>query len=206
MFDWKSLPLLTGVFLAAIIAVFLYQLAIDPNLVAWFQLYGPDIARGQWWRILSHTITHQSPIHALFNAMVIFQVGSFLERGIGTGRLALLSLVGAVWAAAAVLLFDFGSAAIGASGVGLAWIGVEFVLGDRAHKKALLPSLVVIALISLMPGIALEAHLGGFLSGLALAAALRRGKTAFSVTAVALLAVGAGLCVWAVSVGGVRLG
>lgn len=195
----------TYALIAAIVGVFLYQLAVDPNLVVWLQIYGADVAAGQWWRLLSHAITHQHPLHAFFNLTVIYQVGSFLEPGIGSWRLAVISVVGAICASAFVLLFNFEAAAIGASGMALAWIAAEFVLGSREHRRALVPSLVLIAVISAMPRISWEAHLGGFLSGLAMAWGLRRGRSTFAAVSGACLVAGLGLSAWAVSVGGLRL-
>lgn len=196
---------LTYALIAAIVGVFLYQFAVDPNLVVWLQIYGPDVAAGQWWRLWSHAVTHQHPLHAFFNLTVIYQVGLFLEGGIGSLRLAVITVVSAVCASAFVLMLNFEAAAIGASGVGLAWIAAEFVLGSREHRRALVPSLALIAVLSFMPRIAWEAHLGGFVSGLAMAWALRRGDKAFALASAGCLVAGLALSAWAVSIGGVRL-
>ena len=49
-------------------------------------IYGPAVANGDWWRIVTGGFLHAGLIHIGFNMYVLFILGSLLEPGIGTPR------------------------------------------------------------------------------------------------------------------------
>ena len=49
-------------------------------------LSGPDVANGDWWRVITGGFLHAGFLHLLLNMYVLYVAGSILEPGIGTPR------------------------------------------------------------------------------------------------------------------------
>lgn len=184
------------------VALFLLDAVLKPGqllgdglgpIFQWIALYGPLVQDGQYWRVLTCVFSHGGPIHLFFNMYVAYSLGLPLERGIGSGRFLLVSLVAALGSSAFALLFNFEIVTVGASGMILGWGGAMFVTAGRELRKSLLIWLVQIAVISLLPGISWAGHLGGFLFGVPMGLALRGGPRVFSRAAPLLLAIALGV-------------
>jgi membrane associated rhomboid family serine protease len=121
--------------------------------------------------------------------MVVYSLGMPLERAIGSGRFLLVSLVTALGSSTFSLLFDFKVPTLGASGMILGWAGAMFVTSTRESRKGLSTWLVQVAIISLLPGVSWAGHLGGFIFGLPMGAALRSGPRVFARAAPLVLAI-----------------
>ena len=161
--------------------VYLADLAQAPHAVfgpigKWGFLYGPYVTAGQWWRVLGDVFVHGGILHIGFNMMVVISIGFVFERAIGSLRMLVISLVGALGASAFALHFNYTVPTIGASGMILAWVGAMLPIANRRFRANLWVWLVEIAVISLLPGVSWAAHLGGFLTGLPCGFALREGK------------------------------
>ena len=150
-------------------------------------LYGPKVAAGEWWRIFGYAIEHGNSLHLIMNMFAAYSLGFGLERLLGTPRFALISLICCVGSAALVLFFGFNLPTIGASGMIVGWAGAVLPLMNQAGRRMLLGNLVVIAVISLIPGVSWQGHLGGFLFGLPCGLSLRLRPRSFSYVAPALL-------------------
>ena len=59
-------------------------------------LYGPLVRAGEWWRPLLFVFEHGGPLHLGFNMYVTFSLGFALERMIGSWRMLLCSIIGAL--------------------------------------------------------------------------------------------------------------
>jgi membrane associated rhomboid family serine protease len=165
--------------------------SLGPALAAGGALDGRLVAAGQWWRLFSWTIVHGGPLHLLFNLSAVWTLGRSLERVLGTLRFGLLSGVGAVGAAAAVLAVNFDQTTIGLSGVILAWAAFTLPVAEPTARRQLWFSLLQVAALSLLPGISWAGHLGGFLAGLPAGLALRAGLRRFD-QALPLIALASG--------------
>src|SRR5262252_6041801 len=53
-------------------------------------LFGPSVARGQWWRLFTSGFLHAGLIHLALNMAVLYMLGPPLERVLG--KLAFLAL------------------------------------------------------------------------------------------------------------------
>ncbi|HEX9530102.1 MAG TPA: rhomboid family intramembrane serine protease, partial [Acidimicrobiales bacterium] len=51
-------------------------------------LYGPAVAAGQWYRLVSSGFVHYSLIHIAFNMLLLYQLGIMLESELGRWRFA----------------------------------------------------------------------------------------------------------------------
>jgi membrane associated rhomboid family serine protease len=139
---------------------------------------------------LTATLVHSGFLHLAFNLLVLLFCGRSIERVLGRAGILILYLVGAYAAAAAQYTFDPASMApmVGASGAISAWLGAFALLFGRNKVKVAHPGLatwlnalwlgaawivlqIMIGLTFETAGlsIAIFAHIGGFLAGLALA-------------------------------------
>lgn len=138
---------------------------------------------------LSATLIHAGPGHLLFNLVTFVFAGALVERALGGWGLAILYVVGAYAAAFGQWLPDPQSSVpmIGASGAISAVVGAYALLYGRGRARAIgpIPAVAVHAAwlaaawigIQLLVGavgfgggrVAIGAHVGGFLAGLALA-------------------------------------
>jgi rhomboid protease GluP len=176
-------PFCTGL-IAVCVGVFLaQQVGVAPEFLAkpnW-ELYGPAVQAGQWWRVLTTVLIHGDALHIFFNMMVVVNLGFAVERLLGTPRMLAVSLVSALGSSAMVLAFAFGQPTLGASGMILGWAGALLPVVNQQGRKSLAWLLVQVAIISLLPWVSWQAHLGGFLAGLACGGLLRFGRERFNL-------------------------
>jgi membrane associated rhomboid family serine protease len=65
----------------------------DPlTLVSWGASLGPRTTNGEWWRLLTSTFVHTSPLHLVVDIAVLLQIGAVLERLVGRLTLAAVYL------------------------------------------------------------------------------------------------------------------
>jgi rhomboid protease GluP len=148
-----------------------------PTLVRMGAMVGEGPGRSDPWRLLSHSFLHASTMHIAGNAMILWILGSFLERLIGPSRLLTLWTLSVLGGGLASLATP-GSAAVmvGASGGGWGLMAAAGVLAlrpaglipddfARSLRRNIGQVLIINLFISLLPGIALAAHLGGGTAG-----------------------------------------
>ena len=97
-------PLFSWAYLGVCILVFLPHAAM-PGPPDHFLLYGPAVAGGEWWRVLTSAVEHISPFHILANGVSIWSFGTALERQIGSVRMLAASVATALTSSAGALGF-----------------------------------------------------------------------------------------------------
>ncbi len=135
----------------------------------------PGVASGRWWQVVTSAFLHTQPWHIGLNMVALWMLGPNLERVLGRARFLALYLVAALAGSAMVMwVSDPDSSSLGASGAifGLFAALALLVWKVRGNFRQVLYVLGINAVISFMPGISWQAHLGGFLGGLAVAAIL----------------------------------
>lgn len=158
------------------VAVYLLQLAQGAPLTAStgsiYQngvLFGPLVADGEWWRLLSAAFLHYGPVHLAMNMLVLYLFGPALESVLGPARFLLLYLIAGLAGSAGALLMSPESATVGASGAIYGLFGAILLLerqGTYVFGGSVLPLLVVnIAITFVVPGISIGGHLGGLAGG-----------------------------------------
>lgn len=196
---------------------------VQPSIVPALSLV-PYVAWDEPWRVVTSAFLHSpsSIFHILFNMFALWQIGPYLEGLLGRLRFLLLYLVSAVGGSAGVILLaaapPAGTSPSVATAVAQGWFtqvvgasGAVFglfaaLLMLNRHLGRTTAGVGVILLINAVigftvPGIAWQAHVGGFVAGLAAAGvltalnkpALRRyalaGLTGVLVLSVALIIV-----------------
>ncbi|MDQ2982734.1 MAG: rhomboid family intramembrane serine protease [Actinomycetota bacterium] len=186
------------------------------NLFTKGLLFGPWVANGEWWRLITSAFLHANLIHIAFNMYFLWFVGTAVEQALGRGRFLLVYVVSGLAGSAGALVWTPNSATVGASGAIFGILGAALIL-ERQRMYVLGGSalgLVVInlALSFLISGISIGGHIGGLIGGGAATLALShfgRGHAAYSRLGVAGIAgvVGIGVAsiavaYWAANSGG----
>jgi membrane associated rhomboid family serine protease len=154
----------------------LLDLGGHPELT--YSLYGPAVAAGEWWRVLTAQVEHHGLFHLVVNGTSILGFAPFIERRIGGIRLAVASLVCALFSAAFALFFSWNSYTAGASGMIIGWLGLGLLIVEPRWRRVLLQWAVFNVIVSLAPGVSWAGHLGGFVGGLGCGALIRGSDTA----------------------------
>ena len=132
-------------------------------------LYGPAVAAGDWWRLITSTFLHSGIFHLGMNMLILWLVGSRLEESMGRSRYLLLYLVGGLAGSTGALLLDPNAVTVGASGSIFGLLGALLVL-ERQGTYVLGGSVLGLVVLNLaitffVPGISVGGHLGGLAGG-----------------------------------------
>ena len=135
-------------------------------------IWGPLVADGEWWRIVSGAFLHASPLHLLMNMFLLYLLSKELEPAVGHVRFGLIYAVSLLGGSLGVLLLAPNDVTLGASGAIFGLMGALVVLQLRAKQNPWnsgLGGLIVINLIITfaVPGISIGGHLGGLIAGAA---------------------------------------
>ncbi len=158
-------------------------------------LFGPFVADGQWYRIITSAFVHAGLIHLIFNMIVLWWLGGALERYAGSLRFSGIYLASVIWGAFGALLFAPDALTVGASG-GIYGLMAALLVLERQQGIALLGSSVGIFLLLnlgitfVIPGISIGGHLGGLVGGFLAAlvlSGLGRGHMAYGRLAPAIM-------------------
>ncbi len=187
------------------VVVFLGQLVSGGEVTLRLMLSGPEVAKGEWWRVLTCDLVHGNLLHIFFNLSAVWTLGRILEAAIGPFRFAITTLVGALGSAFAVLVVNFDQPTLGISGVILAWAGAMLPIATKAGRRQLGMWLVQVLVISLLPNVSWAGHLGGFVFGVPCGWVMRRGPKVFGTLA-PLLVFAAAVLVFLAGTGRLALG
>lgn len=181
-------PVVTMTIIAICVAVFVGQLAM-PRLTDEVA-FAPYLGDSEPWRFLTSAFAHAPGnfLHIGFNMYALWMMGQYLEPMLGRARFAALYLITAFGGSVVYLLLafphtvdelnsrDYGAwetGAVGASGAVFGLFGAFLILQRRLGRSAatMYATIGINAVIGfVVPGIAWQAHLGGFLVGIACAA------------------------------------
>jgi len=150
-------------------------------------LFGPAVADGEWWRLVTAAFLHAGPIHLLFNMLMLWWFGGPLEELLGRGRFLAVYGISILAGSAGALLVRPEDATVGASGAVFGILGAGLILERRGINvfggAALMVVLLNIALSFAIPNISIGGHLGGLAGGALVILALTRfgrGHAAYS--------------------------
>jgi len=188
--------IVTKILVAVNVAVWALMLAqggslSDPGTGKIFEkgvLYGPFVAQGDWWRLLSSAFLHASVSHVALNMVALWFVGGALEHALGRGRYLLIYVVSALAGSAGALLQTPLTPVLGASGAIAGLIGAALVMerqGFLVLGGSTMSTIVINVVFNLAfhNGLSWGGHLGGFVGGALCALVLSRfgrGHAAYS--------------------------
>jgi membrane associated rhomboid family serine protease len=182
------------------VVLYMAQIATGDRLTVEGLLYGPAVAGGEWWRIVTSGFLHGSLMHLAFNMYGLWVLGRPLEEGLGKARFALIYLAGLLGGSLAVLAIDFAQPTLGASGAVLGLAGaMAAVLWARGVPLTQSPLTLILvmnlALPLLVPRISFAGHLGGIAAGFAAGWLLSWLPMRFGRSQSSAVSATAGLCV-----------
>ena len=153
----------------SIIVVYAAQFVLGDILLINFALFAPNVAMGQWWLLITAGFLHGSIIHLLFNAYILWVIGSQLENIVGSFKFTIIYFFSLIGGSLASYLFSpFGSYSVGASGAIFGIMGAMLIVG-RKHNLDIsqITTLVAINVVLgfVFSGIDWRAHLGGLAAG-----------------------------------------
>lgn len=158
------------------VAVYLLQVvqadglrAASGQIFVDFSLYGPAVADGEWWRLLTAAFLHANPIHILFNMLMLWWFGRALEGLLGRGRFLGLYLVSALAGSAGALLLSPEAHTLGASGAVFGILGAGLVL-ERRNIPVFGGAALGIVLLNVIftfaiSNVSIGGHFGGLVGG-----------------------------------------
>jgi membrane associated rhomboid family serine protease len=133
-------------------------------------LYGPLVADGEWWRIITGGFLHAGILHIAFNMYFLYFLGTILEPMIGRLRFALIYVVALVGGSFGALLLSPNTPTVGASGAVFGLMGAAIIAmrarGIDPWQSGLGVTLLLnLGITFLIPGIAIGGHIGGLIAG-----------------------------------------
>lgn len=199
-------PFVTQALIAINVGVYLLELLLGGEfngtgnrIYAEGALFGPLVADGEWWRLITSAFLHYGLIHLGLNMLVLWIIGPPLEEFFGHGRYLLVYLVSGLAGAAGALVWTPNAVTVGASGAIWGIMGAALILEWRKiyvfGGQALGLVVFNLAITFLIPGISIGGHVGGLIGGAACALtflALRRqlALATLAVAGIGVLAVG----------------
>jgi membrane associated rhomboid family serine protease len=132
-------------------------------------LFGPDVANGDWWRLITSAFLHASLLHIAFNMYFLWFVGAPVEAALGRGRFILIYLISGLAGSAGALVDTPDQPTVGASGALFGILGAALVL-ERQRDYVLGGSALALIVINLilsfaLANISIGGHIGGLIGG-----------------------------------------
>jgi membrane associated rhomboid family serine protease len=172
--DAPATFVLVGICVAAFVAEILTggsvgELGGDSLSLDW-GLFGPAVAGGEPYRIVTYSFLHAGLLHLAFNMFALYILGTLLEPAIGTRRFLGVYVVSVLGGALGALLLDPNELTVGASGGIFGLMAAAFLVArDRGldHLASQIGFFVLFNLIITfsIPGISVGGHLGGLVGG-----------------------------------------
>jgi membrane associated rhomboid family serine protease len=174
----SSDPQLTYAIIAINVVIFIAQIATGAGgfdatsgrIYREGALFGPLVATGDWWRIVTSGFLHAGLLHIAFNMYFVYFLGTMLEPAIGKLRFGVLYLVSLLGGSLGALLLSFNSPTVGASGAAFGLLAGGIILmrsrGINPMESGLVMLLVLnLGITFLLPNISVGGHLGGVITG-----------------------------------------
>jgi membrane associated rhomboid family serine protease len=167
-------PVITYILIAINVLAFIAQTASRQVEVA-FTMWTPAVVHGELYRLLTSAFLHNGIAHIGFNMFALFVVGPPLEIWLGRLRYTSLYLLSALGGSVLVYLFSpIDVPTEGASGAIFGLFAATFVVAKKVNVdvKWVVAMIVINLVITFsVPSISWQGHLGGLITGGAIAAA-----------------------------------
>jgi membrane associated rhomboid family serine protease len=168
--------IVTKALIAVNVFVFLAQVVQSGSLTDPFgelfirgALYGPAVADGDWYRLVSCAFLHGSVLHILFNMLMLWWFGRPLEHMLGRARFLSIYFISILAGSAGALLLTPDKPTIGASGAVFGILGAGLVL-ERHNINVFGGSALIVVVLNLalsftLNSVSIGGHVGGLVGG-----------------------------------------
>jgi len=146
-------------------------------------LFGPLVADGEWWRLITGGFLHSGLIHLGFNMYLLWMLGNMMEPELGQVRFGLLYLVALLAGSAGALLVEPNAVTVGASGAVFGLMAAAFLelrsRGFDPMASGIGPLILLNLAITFIPGfnISIGGHIGGLIGGAVATLVLHQTRT-----------------------------
>ena len=196
-------PTLTTILVGFNVAVWFVSTLGGTRILADYGLWGPIVADGEWYRIITSGFLHDGIFHLGFNCFALWIMGRSLEQFLGRLRFVALYFVSLLGGSVGVLLLEPSALAVGASGAIFGMFGamaiVQRSIGMSVWASGLGPILAFnLFLTFAVSRISVGGHVGGLVAGGFVGliyVSLKRARTPDSAAVGAAVAFGALLAV-----------
>ena len=135
-----------------------------------FSLFGPAVANGEWYRLVTAGFLHAGLLHILFNMVALYFLGSLLEPGIGTPRFLAVYFVSLLAGSFGALLITPDTHTVGASGAVFGLMSAAFIVARHRGVEQLAGQIGFYIIINIfftigVSGISIGGHFGGLIAG-----------------------------------------
>jgi membrane associated rhomboid family serine protease len=156
--------------------------APSATFLAKWGLFGPAVANGDWWRLITAAFLHANLLHIGLNMLALVWLGAPVERYLGHLQYLGLYLVAGLAGSAGALIATPTGLTVGASGAIFGILGalliIEYQATGNIAGQAFTLILINLAFSFTVSGISVGGHIGGLIGGIAAALALTRfGRT-----------------------------
>lgn len=177
---WKIAPVasvLIGLNLFAFVAQIAsgYPVGLFPQSIqGWVSehgvFFGPLIAHGEYWRVITAGFLHLGIVHIAFNMYLLFVLGRMLEPAIGSLRFGVTYAAALIAGSFGAMILDPGTPSAGASGAIFGLMGLAFVVAKTRGIDGAVGQIGGLILLNLLltfgySGISKGAHVGGLVAG-----------------------------------------
>jgi membrane associated rhomboid family serine protease len=133
-------------------------------------LYGPWVAGGGWWRLVTSMFLHENLLHIGFNMLALYFIGTPVEQYLGRVRYLGLYFGSGLAGAAGALLQSPQTPVLGASGAIFGILGamliIEWQATGRLAGNAMTWIVINLAISFTVPNISWGGHVGGLIGGI----------------------------------------
>lgn len=133
-------------------------------------LYGPFVAHGDWWRLVTSMFLHEGLLHIGFNMVALYLIGSPVEQYLGRARYIGLYFVSGLAGSAGALVQAPHTPTLGASGAIFGILGamliIEWQVTGRLAGNAMTWIVINLVISFSIPNISWGGHVGGLIGGI----------------------------------------
>jgi membrane associated rhomboid family serine protease len=146
-----------------------------------FALFGPLVAEGEVYRLVTGGFLHANLLHVGFNMFLLLILGRLLEPALGTPRFLALYFASLLAGSFGALVLDPNAFTIGASGAVFGLAGAVFIIARGRGMDALAGEIGFLIVFNLVwsfvaPNISVGGHIGGLIGGAICALAIVAGE------------------------------
>ncbi|MEA1885199.1 MAG: rhomboid family intramembrane serine protease [Thermotogota bacterium] len=145
------------------------------TLIQFGAQYGPLVASGEWYRLITANFLHGGLMHIFFNSYALFYFGIVVEKIYSSQKFIFIYLISGVVGNLLTQVFYTNVPSVGASGAIFGLVGLMFSAGISGNMRgrlsgfsgtALLPMILINLFLGFtVPGINNIAHIGGLGTG-----------------------------------------
>ncbi len=155
------------------------------DLFAKWVLFGPAVANGDWWRLITAAFLHANLLHIGLNMLGLVWLGAPVERYLGHVPYLALYIVSGLAGSAGALITSPTGITVGASGAIFGILGAMLIIEYQATGQIAGQAFTLIVINLLFSftvnGISVGGHIGGLIGDIAAALALTRfGRTSLA--------------------------